>query len=152
MKYLIEEIGDATEPLENSTTLIVHCVNNAGLWGSGFVIPLGEKFPKARDLYRKNFKNYSLGDVQQIKVADKVFICNLFGQNGIKSSSNPTPIDYDKFFYGLSLIYKNAPKESTILMPAIGSDRAGGDWNLIKSKIEEYSNKYQVKTIVRYIK
>lgn len=51
-----------------------------------------------------------------------------------------------------NLFYKNAPKESTILMPAIGSDRAGGDWNLIKSKIEEYSNKYQVKTIVRYIK
>jgi len=151
MSYFTEEKGDATEALQSVKTGIVHCVNNAGLWGSGFVIPLGIKYPKARDHYKANFKYYSLGQVQAVKITDDLVIYNLFGQDGVKSSSNPTPIVHDKFYSGLEAIYKAVTNDTVLLMPAIGSDRAGGNWKEIKQKIKDLAEKYRIKTVVRYL-
>ena len=48
-------IGDATLPIETEAEnrLIVHCCNTLGAWGAGFVVPLGERYPSAKEEYKK---------------------------------------------------------------------------------------------------
>jgi len=46
-------IGDATEPIGDSKhKCIVHCCNNEGGWGSGFVVCLSKKWPHVEAAYR----------------------------------------------------------------------------------------------------
>jgi hypothetical protein len=42
-------VGDATDPQGQGKKMIVHVCNDIGAWGLGFVVPLGTKFPKAKD-------------------------------------------------------------------------------------------------------
>lgn len=48
-------IGDATLPIETEAEnrLIVHCCNTLGAWGAGFVVPLGRRYPLAKEGYKK---------------------------------------------------------------------------------------------------
>lgn len=41
IKYII---GDATEPQGEGNKIIVHCCNNIGGWGAGFVLSLSKKW------------------------------------------------------------------------------------------------------------
>ena len=45
IKYLL---GDATSPDLSTRPLIAHICNDIGAWGKGFVVPLGQKYPKAK--------------------------------------------------------------------------------------------------------
>ena len=48
-------IGDTTLPIETEAEnrLIVHCCNTLGAWGAGFVVSLGERYPSAKEEYKK---------------------------------------------------------------------------------------------------
>ena len=57
LRYMI---GDATQPVadyaakQEECLLIVHCCNDTGLWGRGFVIALSQRFPQAERCYRES--------------------------------------------------------------------------------------------------
>ena len=36
--------GDATKPIGNDNRLIIHCCNNIGKWGEGFVLALNKRW------------------------------------------------------------------------------------------------------------
>ena len=80
-------IGDATLPIETEAEnrLIVHCCNSLGAWGAGFVVPLGRRYPKAKEEYKKfideNRDKFILGQVNEVKVADNIYVENLIGQS-----------------------------------------------------------------------
>ncbi len=52
-------VGDATNPIGDGNKIIVHCCNNVGAWGRGFVKALSDKFPKSEHMYREWFRLYS---------------------------------------------------------------------------------------------
>ena len=116
-------IGDATKPIvrKNENSLIVHCCNTLGAWGAGFVVPLGKRYPKAKESYLDYIHNshVKLGHVDEVKVADNIYVENLIGQSFLyKKKNGEIPCNY-----------------LAIQMPRIGCGLAGGDWRIIEKII-----------------
>lgn len=144
-------IGDATLPIETEAEnrLIVHCCNTLGAWGAGFVIPLAKRYPNARSSYFNYIHkgNVSLGDVDEVKVTDNIYVENLMGQKFLgKGPNGEIPCDYNAIETGfLNIISKWFSYDSTIRknkqnfsihMPRIGCGLAGGDWKIIENIIQ----------------
>lgn len=139
--------GDATEPLifNDKYSVICHCCNALGAWGRGFVVPLGEKYPKAKEKYLDFIKttnqNERLGRVSFAKVTPKIIVANIIGQFYIYSNKyNPTPLDYDALEKGFNTIIENFNKHDmplTIHMPLIGCGLAKGNWDIVKKIIKK---------------
>ena len=145
-------IGDATLPIETDAEnrLIVHCCNSLGAWGAGFVVPLGNRYPLAKEGYKKYIdenKGISiLGEVNEVKVADNIYVENLIGQSFLyKKPNGEIPCDYNaietgfhniirKWFSYSSTIHK-VKQNFSIHMPRIGCGLAGGDWKTIENII-----------------
>lgn len=130
IKYLE---GDLFENIKNINEKIIipHVCNNVGAWGSGFVVPLGKNFPKARESYLKY--RHSLGTIQAVKINEKVSVVNMIAQRGIfgrvKISYQALEECLDKT--GLLARLNHA----SIHAPKFGSGIAGGDWKVIESMI-----------------
>ena len=56
------QVGDLFEAIDSykEKIIIAHVCNNKGAWGSGFVIPLGKKYPLAKSEYLENFEWFDL--------------------------------------------------------------------------------------------
>lgn len=148
-------VGDATSPKcnDNENIIIMHCVNNIGRWGAGFVLAITKKWPEAEKAYRKWFKSQpnklSLGDVQFVKVERNIWIANLVGQNGIRSPANIRPVDYNALRKGMKAVNEFAKQHNTSVHTIrIGCGLAGGNWNIVSKIIEEELCLYDVKTFV----
>jgi O-acetyl-ADP-ribose deacetylase (regulator of RNase III) len=146
-------IGDATLPIETEAKnrLIVHCCNTLGVWGAGFVVPLGERYPKAKERYKEFIEEnkgiISLGEVNEVKVADNIYVENLIGQSFLyKKANGEIPCNYIAIETGfLNIIRKwlsyyevfhNQKQNFSIHMPRIGCGLAGGDWKTIENIIQ----------------
>jgi hypothetical protein len=44
-------VGDATTPQGNRPMVIAHVCNDVGAWGRGFVVPLGKRYPSAKQQF-----------------------------------------------------------------------------------------------------
>ena len=78
--------GDATSPIGEGRKIIIHCCNDIGAWGAGFVIALSNKWPITRKKYiewSKEPEGFELGEVQYVKVEDDIVVANMIGQHGI---------------------------------------------------------------------
>lgn len=118
-------VGDATVPTRSSGRLLVaHICNNKGGWGKGFVVPLGTRYPKAKEAYKAT-QVYGLGTVQYVLVSrdPEVFVANMIAQNGYHNKNNPHPLDLE----ALRLCLRNIAGASTnlIQMPKIGGGLGG---------------------------
>ena len=138
-------IGDATLPIETEAEnrLIVHCCNTLGAWGAGFVVPLGRRYPKAKDGYKKfiveNKGISMLGEVNEVKVADNIYVENLMGQSFLyKKANGEIPCNYIAIETGFLKIMENWSNKGnfSIHMPRIGCGLAGGDWKTIENIIQ----------------
>ncbi len=129
--------ADALKVSEGKNTVIAHVVNDLGLWGAGFVVPLGEKYPLAKSKYLSLLKmikgDLLLGQIQIVPIADKVTVCNMFAMRGVRSKSNPVPLDYGLLEKCLSTLRVWAEKNEIdiIQVPKIGAGLAGGNWNKV---------------------
>lgn len=135
--------GDATKPVGEGTKIIVHCCNNIGGWGSGFVVSLSERWTAPEKAYRKlhedNPKDFHklLGSVQFIPVEDDVFVANIIGQNGVRGHGNPRPVVYEALETGLHTVGGKAIEENaSVHMPRIGCGLAGGSWAIVEEIIQ----------------
>lgn len=142
-------IGDATHPLEGEKGMkfIVHCCNNVGAWGAGFVKSLSKRWSMPELIYRKWAQerpfdlSQSLGKIQTIPVEKNIMVFNIIGQSGVGPDKDGVqPIRYDAIEEGLNKAqafmegYEN--KNPTLHMPRIGAGLAGGDWSEIEKIIE----------------
>jgi O-acetyl-ADP-ribose deacetylase (regulator of RNase III) len=141
--------GDATRPDGEGVTddhkLIVHCCNNRGAWGAGFVLAISKRWPEAEFSYRKWHSRFypqylPLGKVDLVNVEPDVTVCNLIGQ----TLDSGRRIRYDAIYDGLHLIdsiygqvgWSSDPTTTcTLHMPRMGAGLAGGDWNIIEAII-----------------
>lgn len=136
-------VGDATNP-EARPVIIAHICNDVGAWGAGFVVPLGIRYPKARNAYRAWFRGglkhtptFRLSNVQIVEVAEGVHVANMIAQHGLRTHHDCPPIRYDALELALEKVADVAKTlGATIAMPRIGTGLAGGRWSRIEAIIK----------------
>ena len=146
--------GDAVEANAcDGTKIIAHIVNDYGGWGRGFVIPLGRKYPLARESYREwaATDELMLGAVQFVQVQkntlslfdssispSSIWVANMCAQLG-NSTPEYVAVQYDAVADSLDGVNSFAKElGATIHMPRIGCGLGGGDWNFIEEIINEH--------------
>jgi O-acetyl-ADP-ribose deacetylase (regulator of RNase III) len=157
--------GDATKPeLQNlnNKPLIIHCCNNIGAWGAGFVLALSRKDKNPEQAYKDWAKidtrytvdefeystgKFELGEVGFALFADindenshpQTHVANMIGQHGVgrDKEGNP-PVRYESIRKCLKKVRKYCLKNGfEVHAPRFGSDLAGGDWDVIEGLIKD---------------
>jgi len=148
--------GDLFEHIEGKNVVIPHVCNDQGGWGSGFVVPLGQKFPFAQDSYLSwangeytgdpvmyaNHDRFELGNTQFVDFGD-VVVANMVAQHEFKSKDNPQPLKYGSLVHCMDQVRAFIVDEE-IHAPQFGSGLAGGDWDVIEGLIEEIWDDFSV--------
>lgn len=125
-----------------------------GVFGSGFVIGLKNKYPNVEEMYKKWYDTYCLGEVQYVRACDNVIVANMFAQDGIGGMSKGhynkvvKPIKYKSLVYCMDDLKLVCP-DYEIVAPKFGSLRSGGTWSFIEELIEEIWGDFNV-TIYEY--
>lgn len=124
---------------------IVHCCNMQNKMGKGFAKELKKQYPGAFVEYsKKYYTGLTLGEIVPYQSPDGVVIFNLIGQR-YYGTDKKKYVSYDALaegFESLDLIAKDIGMDY-LHMPKIGANLAGGNWNIISSIIETYSENYQ---------
>lgn len=122
--------------------VIIHQANCMVTMNSGIARILRDRYPQVYEADQTTrVANYNkLGTFSLAEVTDKdninlKYVANLYSQFGYGTDQRHT--DYNAFAYGLERIGKYFANSDEILgVPyRIGSNRAGGDWNVIKAII-----------------
>ena len=132
--------GDATKPTVEGNKFIAHVCNNKGGWGAGFVLAISDMWEEPEEEYRFliKSKNFKLGDTQLVNVDEEIIVANMIAQDGFKSPTNPTPLDYEALKSCLLFVGDMAKMNyATVHMPKIGCGLAGGKWETVEKIIEE---------------
>lgn len=132
--------GDVTAPIGTGPRVITHCCNNVGAFGAGVAWAIAKRWPKVRDQYlawyQRN-KDFELGQVQFVPVANDLWVANLIGQEGIGLQNGP-PIRYAAIKRGLERVAEFTLKvNGSVHMPRIGCALAGGRWAQMEPIIQE---------------
>ena len=140
-------IGDAAKPVlaDKETGVLVHCCNDIGTWGAGFVLALSKRWSAPEAAYRAWSKGggqgevpFKLGQVPFVLVEQNLWVANLIGQHGVGKQSGIPPIRYEAIREGLKQVATFATEHNAgIHMPRLGSGLAGGDWQIISQIISE---------------
>lgn len=154
---IIYKIGDATLPQSEVPTIIAHSCNDLGVFGAGFVVALGKRYPLAKSSYlewasNKKFENipFQLGEVQFVNVSQDpvLWVANMIGQKGIGFKKGP-PVRYEALHEGLGKVAKFAKNiNAEVVMPRIGSGLGGGDWSIVEKLIEQTLIKSGIPVVV----
>jgi len=141
---------------KDEKVIIPHCCNNLGLWGKGFVVPLGKNFPSAKGKYLAGFDKelLFLGSTQMVETEDEnVVVANMIGQDGVVSKENTRPLDYEAIYCCMSVVLDYAKEHSInkIISPKFGSALAGGDWTILEAMIQKLWVKNGLDVIVYYL-
>lgn len=131
--------GDAVYPQARGNIIITHICNDIGVWGRGFVIALSARWmaPEIEFLiWRKEGNDFSLGNVQFVKVTPTITVANMITQHDIISKNGVPPIRYEALEECLEKTAQKAVElEASIHMPRIGCGFAGGSWKTIEDII-----------------
>lgn len=153
---IIFVVGDATLPQSANNTIIAHSCNDLGVFGAGFVVPLGNRYPTVREKYlqwaqdRKTEDNkpFELGEVQFVKVENTLWVANIIGQKGVGFKRGPA-VQYEAIYDGFNKVAKFAKNAlAEVVMPRIGCGLGGGDWVIVEKLIEQTFVKNGVKVTV----
>ena len=132
--------GDATKPIGDGQKIIAHICNDANKWGSGFVMAVSGRWSKPKTEYHRwaqEQDGFDLGEVQFVRVEDDIQIANMIGQHGVGMQDGP-PIRYDAVMVCLAKVATRAVSDnSSVHMPRIGCQRAGGRWDHIEPIIKD---------------
>lgn len=151
--------GDATQPEGDGVKLIIHCCNDIGAWGKGFVLAINKRWIKPMNEYMDwayhregTGTPFELGQVQYVPVKDDIVVCNMIGQRDIYRSGGQPPIRYDairKCLQNIRSKIKDMAKKATeknfsdtyrkysVHCPMFGAGLAGGNWKEIERIIQE---------------
>lgn len=134
-----ELYGDLMDYTEGIIAHQVNCRNDIGAGVSGAII---SKYPEAETAYRKEFERHEnpdtlLGNVQLVRINDKLTVANLFTQLdcGNAAVTGKVYTNVDMLVAGLTYLCKAFPGRKVYIPGYIGCGLAGADWNEIKAKI-----------------
>lgn len=131
--------GDATSPQAKGRKIIAHLCNNRGGWGKGFVLAISRRWPEPEAAYRRWHRerahnDFALGATQLVQVAPELWVANMVGQHGTRTSrSSGPPIRYDAVRLCLRDLAAHATRLAAgVHMPRIGTGLAGGRWDRVE--------------------
>ena len=142
--------GNVTKPIGIGLKLIVHCVNDQKIMGSGVARSLYEVWPQVKHHYLTwvetlSTPDFKLGEIQIVQCENDISVVNLIGQHmvGVDENGNP-PVRYDAVINGFRNLIKFirnmkiiGNKDISIHIPyKFCCDRAGGDWEIIEKIIK----------------
>lgn len=137
--------GDATAPVGDGPKVIVHCCNDKGLWGAGFVMALSKRWKEPERAYREWWRTkmcgetpFELGRLQLVQVEDnpKLWVANLIGQHDVSKKGGQPPVRYYAIHRGLYMLRNFAQKKgASIHAPRFGAGLAGAAWKHIEAMI-----------------
>jgi len=133
--------------------VVIHCCNNIGAWGSGFVLALNKRFGDGPKNAYLNMNSMYLGKVSYWNSdEDNCIVFNIVGQEGVASPTNLRPIRYDAIYNGCEKVFKAANKifgnKWEIHMPKMGAGLAQGNWSIIETIINETIAKFGIDTYI----
>lgn len=162
-KNIFDIIQSRVKAANNGCSIFVpHVCNNIDQFGAGFAAQVADRFPSVKANYHmlgKSFLQKNMGYAQIVQVAEeqtykhKLFFVNMIAQNGVRSESNPRPLNYFALVKSMNLLSNyitnyiaasNMSVNVEIHCPKFGSGLAGGDWNLISYLIDDIWNKFPV--------
>lgn len=124
--------------VDERTTIIAHVCNNLGVWGAGFVVPLGRYFPEAKEAYtnwcsRTKDKESLLGLTQFVK-CDETIVANMIAQ----TMGGKRPLHYPSLCDCMEKVAMFALQHDAVIhCPLFGSMLAGGNWDFIQELIKD---------------
>ncbi|PPK69049.1 macro domain-containing protein [Actinokineospora auranticolor] len=137
-------VGDATAPQATGPKVIAHVCNDRGGWGRGFVLAISARWPEPEAAFRRWYRDranneFGLGATQLVQVTADIWVANMVGQRGTRTSRTTTPpIRYDALRQCLRhLATQAAPLGASVHMPRIGAGLAGGRWEDIEPLITD---------------
>lgn len=149
---------DKVRETKKCPIVITHIVNNIGAWGSGFVVPLGRKYPQAKERYRASVDwaktTGTLGTTTTVIVEESpnVVVHNMMAQEG---TGGVRPLRYNSLVRCLedsaSRILAVMPENTEIIAPAFGSGLAGGNWKFIEDLIVDCWIRKGINVTICYI-
>lgn len=167
--------GDATNPTDNGTKIIVHICNDVGGWGKGFVMAISKRWKQPETEYRNWFKNkeleqtdtvqferlesrdkysnekkFELGNVQFVKASDDIWVANMIAQRDIRPDKDGLPpIRYTFVSECLERVRQFAKRQNaSVHMPRIGCGLAGGQWTEIEEIVNDNLIAHEIETTV----
>ena len=157
--------GDATQPQGEGNKIIIHCCNDIGAWGAGFVMALSNRWVIPEASYRDWFEHRrylffgraidpaiglepipslaklvspKLGEVDLCRVENDIYVANIIGQRGTANPDNQSPVVYDAIRSGVKHVKEYAGfLNASVHMPRMGCGLAGGEWSEIEKIINE---------------
>lgn len=149
---ITEHVGDATQPELKGRIAIVHILSDTGAYEKGFAKAVAERHPLARTRYKQWAQRYDsgthhtfkLGAIQWVGVGHDLgrthrfsdrWVINMVAQHGLRSATNPHPIDYTALDQALAHVAADHTDE-TLVMPRIGCHLAGGTWDQVGPLVE----------------
>lgn len=142
LKYICGDLFDH----DLGGSVVPHVVNSKGVWGSGFVVPLGQKYPQAREAYLAWSQGsppnarypggveFSLGRTQIVETAGPL-VANMLAQNGV---GGVRPLRYNALAACMDQVAAEARgRGAKVVAPMFGSALAGGDWRFIRQLIDD---------------
>lgn len=164
MKYIEGDLFDFVPNESDEVVIIAHVCNDIGAWGAGFVVPLGRKYPKAREAYL-DMPERRLGEVQFVdvakKVGDDIVVANMIAQEGVGPKFDGDkmipPIRYDALLQCLhhvrqmATLIKGRGEKVRIACPMFGAGLAGGDWETIATMIGLVWSEQLIETNIYYL-
>lgn len=144
--------GDATAPQGEGRKFIIHCCNDIGAWGAGFVLALSKNWPEPERRYKKwkrNGRGFKLGHIQVVRVEKDIYVINMIGQRDIKTKNGVPPIRYGSINKCLKKVAELAKEyKATVHAPRFGAGLAGGKWEKIEDLITEQLIDQDIKVTV----
>ncbi len=160
LKYVI---GDATEPKGSGTKIIAHICNDAGGFGSGFVVALSNRWPIRNGItspefcYREwhergnrfNKRDFVLGQIHTLLVEDDIFVCNMIAQRDYKKleeDGQRLHLPNCKLSSLLECLTRlliqcensqNNGKDISIVAPRFGAGLGGEQWSRVETVINQ---------------
>jgi len=150
--------GDATIPIGEGPKILVHCCNNIGGWGRGFVLALSKRWAEPEKRYREWHRDrkcsdrypldskvqltkeikFELGAVQFIEVEVDLWVGNIIGQHGTNIQDGRAPIRYPAIRKGfIATRQMAAGLGATVHMPRMGAGLAGGLWANVEALVND---------------
>lgn len=121
--------------------VIAHGCNAQGVMGSGVALAVKQRFPKAYLSYKHQIAyNIGLGDVDLVKINDKLFVANCITQLFYGRDPNVRYVSYAALglcFADLREKLAKMNEDFVINIPRIGAGLGGGEWHIIAEIIEE---------------
>lgn len=156
---MIKEIKANLLDFPEGITIIAHICNCQNNFGSGLALQIKQRYPEA---YKADTQFYCscdpenrfkemMGNISHTRTKDNNVIFNLYAQ--FNFGREKRQLNYEAFYSGMEkirdLILSDKKHKYIIGVPyKIGSDRAGGDWNVVLAMIHSVFDNSGIDVII----